>query len=113
MLADLGMSANNFAKYVDSMKTYRDKFIAHLDDDRTMHIPMLGPAKKTSKLLYDTLIAQESGNHTFHGAPASASNFYRQYLAEGEAAYRRRTVPRCSLTSQWSRRPSGAAHRER
>ena len=89
LLSSLNMTAAEFDAYVKSMKTYRDKFVAHLDQERTMNIPILGFAKKSTKFLYGHLLAQEAEKDTFHNAPRSASKFYREFLAQGRQAYTR------------------------
>ena len=89
LLAAVGLTSDEFATYVDSMRAYRDKFVAHLDELPTMHIPNLRVAKKSTKLLYEMLLAQEVGTDTFQDAPASASEFYKHFLVQGQAAYKR------------------------
>jgi hypothetical protein len=49
----LELTAHEFDAHVKSMRTYRDKFIAHLDELNTMNIPNLRLAKKSTKLLYE------------------------------------------------------------
>ncbi len=34
----LGMTKDDFALYIDEIRSYRDKFIAHLDSNERMHI---------------------------------------------------------------------------
>jgi hypothetical protein len=46
LLNHLELDEANFQQYVDTMRTYRNKFVAHLDSDRTMNIPKLDVAKR-------------------------------------------------------------------
>ena len=41
LLKAVGMTAAEWADYIDVMRTYRDKFLAHLDSDNIMNIPEL------------------------------------------------------------------------
>lgn len=88
MLNSIELTPKEFTEYVESMKIYRDKFVAHLDDHRTMKIPKLTVAKKSTKLLYKCLLAQESGTDTFNGAPRSISKLYKKFLTQGKKAYK-------------------------
>ena len=38
LLNHLELDEANFQQYVDTMRTYRNKFVAHLDSDRTMNV---------------------------------------------------------------------------
>ncbi len=89
LITALGLLETEFDDYVKSMRTYRDKFVAHLDDSLTMEIPNLDVAKNSATYLYQCLHAQESGNDTFHDAPPSASGLYKESRAEGVSAYAR------------------------
>jgi hypothetical protein len=44
LLAVVKMDGEQWDAYFDEVKTYRDKFVAHLDLNRQMKIPNLGPA---------------------------------------------------------------------
>lgn len=39
LLSHLGVSESELADYEEAVQTYRDKFVAHLDSERVMHIP--------------------------------------------------------------------------
>ena len=94
-LRSLNLTAAEFDAYVDSMKKYRDKFVAHLDELDTMKIPSLDIATKITEFLYQRLLAQESRTDTFHDAPQSAAKFYKDFVAQGKQAYASRL---CCLT---------------
>lgn len=88
LLAVLGVSSGEYDDYLKTMRTYRDKFVAHLDEDQVMMIPRLTVAKNSAKFLYTTLLIQESGNDRFHDAPSSPEALYRRFFAEGRRTYR-------------------------
>jgi hypothetical protein len=51
----IGISNFQFRKYASVMLRYRNKFVAHLDDDRVAQIPRLRIARKSTAYLYDYL----------------------------------------------------------
>jgi hypothetical protein len=84
----LGMTKDEFEAYVQEMRSYRDKFIAHLDSEKTMNIPKLLIAQQSAVYLYDYLRAHEDEGNFFTDTPATASSFYNHFLKEGELVYR-------------------------
>lgn len=89
LLSSLQATDVDFDQYIAQMRNYRDKFIAHLDDQNKMHIPSLTIAKKSTIYLYDYLVANKSKGNTFHDAPTAAKPFYKEFLAQGKAAYKK------------------------
>lgn len=87
MLAHLAATEAAFADYVDQMRTYRDKFVAHLDDLNTFRVPDLTIAKSSTIFLYHRLLAQEAANDTFHDAPKSATDHFGLHFSQGKAEY--------------------------
>lgn len=87
LLRVLGQTEVEFDSYVEEMRTYRDKFIAHLDSEEVMNIPKLRAAQRSVVFLYDYLRANEEDNNCFHDAPAKASLFYRQFRSQGRRVY--------------------------
>ena len=83
----LNITTAEFDAYVESMKKYRNKFVAHLDELNTMDIPSLGIAEKITKLLYQQLLAQESKTNTFYDAPPCAAKLYKDFVTDGTQAY--------------------------
>ena len=70
------------------MRTYRDKFVAHLDDANTAQIPKLDITKKSASYLYDYLLANEDNDNCFPDAPKKATTFYLRHLKEGKVVYK-------------------------
>lgn len=87
LLFSIKLTTPEFDEYVKDMKTYRDKFVAHLDANDTMNIPKLGVAKNSAKFLYEGLLAQAGNSDIFLDAPRSASRFYQEFLAQGKEIY--------------------------
>ncbi len=70
------------------MRTYRDKFIAHLDLEPTMFIPNnLKLAQKSVEYLYHYILAEEDEGGFFNGAPSNAAIFSENHLRYGKAEY--------------------------
>ncbi len=47
----LGISGNTLSGYINEMRTYRNKFLAHLDDLLVMDIPFLDRAQAGGRFL--------------------------------------------------------------
>ena len=65
----LEITNDEFEAYVKEMRSYRDKFIAHLDSENTMNIPVLLIAQQSASYLYDYLLAHEDEGNFFPDAP--------------------------------------------
>jgi len=89
LLKDTNTTENGLKACKKEFRKYRDKFVAHLDSDRTMHIPHLGLAQKSTLYLYDYLLANEDDGEYFYGFPRNASKLYQHYLEMGESVYRK------------------------
>jgi len=87
LLNQLKISNTDFDSYIEEMRTYRDKFIAHLDSENTAHIPKLEIAKTSVMYLYDYLLTHEDRENCFPDAPKKASEFYRRVSSEGKQIY--------------------------
>jgi hypothetical protein len=58
LLVALRIDASGFDAYVEKLRHYRDKFVAHLDSDKVMNIPDLEMAKE-AVLFYQAYIFRE------------------------------------------------------
>jgi hypothetical protein len=82
LLAALGLDPAGWEQYLTGMKTYRDRFVAHLDDDDTMHIPDLDPVLASTVFFYRELVAQ-APDGTFVGRlPRDLPTYYDTCRAE-------------------------------
>jgi hypothetical protein len=87
LLHRLAISNAAFDTYIREMRTYRDRFVAHLDDDEQMQIPRLRIARRSTTHLYDHLVAVEDNVDAFHDAPPNLVARYRRFLAEARRIY--------------------------
>ncbi len=87
LLDKLELPENKFKEYVEEVKHYRDKFIAHLDNENVMCIPQMRVALSSVEFLYERILEQEVGRATFRDAPASAAAVYQSFLQEGLATF--------------------------
>lgn len=74
LLTSVRMTQAEFDAYIKSMREYRDKFLAHLDEDAVMKIPALRPAQRAIHTLYSYILRNESGY--FPVPPGGAASFY-------------------------------------
>jgi hypothetical protein len=87
LLKSLEMNAEQWEAYIKEMRTYRDTFIAHLDLEERMQIPMMDIALKSIIFLYDYVLAHEDDGSFFIDAPDSALVFYTRFFNEGKLVY--------------------------
>ena len=59
LLASLKVTEAEFEEFRQKMRALRDKFIAHLDSDETMYIPLLDLAKASVEFYHGYLITHE------------------------------------------------------
>ena len=89
LLQKLNITIEEFETYIKAMKTYRDKFVAHLDLERVMHPPKIRLAKKSVAFLLDYLLDNEEEEDCFFDAPKSAEQFYSYYAWLGHKTYKK------------------------
>lgn len=82
-----GLEEATFEAFRLEVRTYRDKFVAHLDELNEMKIPRLQPALDSVRYLYGYLIEHEDDVNAFHDAPQSANSRYQEHLREGREAH--------------------------
>jgi hypothetical protein len=87
LLMTLGLTDIQFETYIVEMRTYRDKFVAHLDLEEIMHIPKLRCAQLSIEYLHDYVLKHEDDGDFFPEVPVGAAQFYKQYAIEGKGAY--------------------------
>lgn len=91
LLKKLEMTEDEFNGYVIEMRTYRDKYVAHLDLDEKFDVPRLDITKKSVLYLYNYILDREDQDGYFIDGPRDASQFYEDALKEGQAVYRNET----------------------
>ena len=60
VLCDLSLTTDQFAAFIRDVRKYRDRFLAHLDDDETMDIPRLDSIITSVQSLYQFLMSKEA-----------------------------------------------------
>jgi hypothetical protein len=91
MLIHLGGTADELAAYVEEMRTYRDKFIAHLDDLRVMDVPLLDRALATVEFYHRYVGQHEAAADDLAGLPTDLRDYYDHCFDEAKAI-----LDRCS-----------------
>jgi len=89
LLANIRVTEGTFEDHCKEMKTYRDKFVAHLDDEPRMQFPHLTVAIDSVIYLYGVVQAEFSA--VLGDAPRNLRSFYRQRLAHAKAQYAKAT----------------------
>ena len=87
LLRVVGVTEAELNRHIQEMRTYRDKFVAHLDSDEEMQIPDLTVTLKSVSFLYDYLLENEGEPEFFPDATKPASAFYGRFLEEGKRVY--------------------------
>ena len=92
MLENLGVTTDQFADYIDEMRKYRDKFLAHLDDELVMNIPNMDQAKMPVEFYHDYLVCHETQAGDLAGLPTDLTVYYQQCSDEALSM-----IKRCNL----------------
>lgn len=85
LLNNIGLNEHQFEDQCKEIKTYRDKFVAHLDDEPKMQIPHLSMVIDSVIYLYS--IIREEFDHVLNDAPDNLRSFYRQRFAHAKLHY--------------------------
>jgi hypothetical protein len=90
LYATLGVMADEFTALTTNIKDYRDRFVAHLDEERTMLLPALEVAKGAIVFLHERLMQQAGGCGHWQGLPTTAEQLDRgftQAFREAQSVY--------------------------
>ena len=88
LLRDIASSQREYETYVISFKEYRDKFVAHLDEENTIYVPRMATARLSTETLYRWLRNQEDDCNAFHDAPRRPEDYYAICLADARKTLR-------------------------
>ncbi|MFK4448349.1 hypothetical protein ABH944_008407 [Caballeronia udeis] len=111
LFATLGLDRAGWDQYLTDMKTYRDRFVAHLDDDDTMHIPDLDTVLASTAVFYRHLVARAPVGTFVGHLPRDLPAYYETCRAEAatyHATYSAQAAPRASLSRSRKRRDDGS-----
>lgn len=87
LLARVRMTTTEFGNLVAEVRSYRDKFVAHLDSDFVMNIPTLSAAQASVWFYHEHIVQHEATAGELAGLPmATASNLERGYAQCSEEA---------------------------
>lgn len=75
--------------YRNSLLTYRDKFVAHLDEDNQYIVPYLHKAHELVISHYDYLLKYEVNDDIFNEPPPNIQEYYQKHFEMARAAYRK------------------------
>lgn len=89
LLDRLHIGEAEFAEYVTTMRTYRDKFLAHLDDLPVMQIPFLDRARTSVDFYHRYIVLNEAAATDLTGLPTDLAGYYAQCFKEAQAIYNR------------------------
>lgn len=81
----LSLTVDEFEAHSKRIKTYRDKFVAHLDSERIMELPMLNPLIDSVVYLYGNL--WNDFNHYLPDGPIDLRAYYKKRLEKGREVY--------------------------
>jgi hypothetical protein len=87
LYAHVGLSAAEFEAYRIELRTYRDKFVAHLDELNEINFPDIQSAIDSVRFLYRHMLVNEDDLNAFHDAPQDGDVHFKSHLIEGRAAY--------------------------
>jgi hypothetical protein len=87
MLQTLGILQSDFDNCWRSIRDYRDKFVAHLDSERTMHIPGMNLAWDTVEFYYSKLKGYCSSEDVLVGLPRNLKRYYKKCSSEADGIY--------------------------
>lgn len=92
LLIHVGISAEEFGQFAETVRRYRDKFVAHLDSDKYMDIPVLDIVKKSTAFYHQHVVAKEAqpGDLADHWeCHLDPSMYYEICFKEAAAVYKR------------------------
>lgn len=87
LLEQLGVTSSEFEDEIRTMRCYRDKFVAHLDSERTMNIPALELAYK-SVAFYHAQLVSEAAAADLQGLQLDFERGYQEEMDEASSVYR-------------------------
>ena len=89
LYATLNVTADEFVDLIKKAKHYRDKFVAHRDEDRIMRPPNLDLPKKSVVFLYERLVPHATAKQLeqdFTRAFQKAQTVYAEALTRHRAS---------------------------
>ena len=88
LLDNLGLDETAFQSYIDTMRTYRDKFVAHLDSENNMTVPALDAAKKAVWFYHSHVVNCEAAPGDLAGLGLKLDEGYEKSEEEAKIVFR-------------------------
>jgi hypothetical protein len=89
LLGHLSMTADELAAYTNEMRTYRDKFLVHLDDLDMMEISFLNNARASVEFYHRQVVEHECTPGDLVCLPTDLADYYRRCFEQAQAIYGR------------------------
>lgn len=86
-----GMNMEGFQYYVKKVKQYRDKFVAHLDQDLIAKVPSLDDCWRATQFYFRYILEREGNTFSFLGLPPDINAYYSAKLLEARREYGQET----------------------
>ena len=93
----LRLSKREYLLYLKKVLRYRDKFIAHLDEDRVMYIPRIKTARNATAFLYDYLRKDPIACQSIQDANLASVDFYSAMYRQDFFEYKKSYQAKCYL----------------
>ena len=77
-----GMSKSEFSEYCEQLRWYRNRFLAHLDEDLSFRLPKMEPAIASAKTLLQWLLEREDDCAAFPADHYRAEAFHGDMLKD-------------------------------
>ena len=87
LLAHLGIEEAKFEASRTELRTYRNKFLAHLDSHKIMRVPLMDTVKNSVIYYHGYLLQHENDGTTFDDEPSDLAAYYRDREDEGREFY--------------------------
>jgi hypothetical protein len=88
LLESLGKTQEQFEQIILEVRRYRDRFIAHLDNDQTMQIPLFDPLLESTRFYFSHIVTAEMTEEGRRQAGIeSLDGYFRQCYDEATAIY--------------------------
>jgi len=76
-----------FRNLVGAMRTYRDKFIAHLDEENVGNIPQMNIAEDSAQFYHRYIVRSEANPDDLAGLPTDLEDYYSVCYREAREIY--------------------------
>jgi hypothetical protein len=87
LLNHIRITASEFEQEIQGMRRYRDKFVAHLDSDKVMHIPNLDVAKNSAWFYHAHVVCEEAEPDDLVRLPKDIEAYHRVCVDEANQEY--------------------------